>query len=105
MVERRDVEAALEARRELGKEYEPEIVDNFLAKIEQRLDERARERRPAHPQEHRGAVTPLVLGSIGLGIPVTAVALSNAPGAGGIIVAIIAWIAIAVANVAAMLRR
>ncbi len=32
VVERRDVEAALEARRELGKDYEPEIVDNFLAK-------------------------------------------------------------------------
>ena len=104
MVERGDVEAALEARRELGKDYEPEIVDNFLAKIEQRLDERARERRPAKP-EHQGAVTPLILGSIGLGIPVTAVALSNAPGAGGIIVAIVAWIAIAVANLAAMFRR
>jgi hypothetical protein len=104
MVERRDVQAALEARRELGAEYEPEIVDAFLEKIEQRLDERLRERRPA-AQAPQGAVTPLILGSIGLGIPVTAVALSNAPGAGGIIVAIVAWIAIAIANLAAMARR
>ena len=104
MIERRDVEAALEARRELGKEYEPEIVDSFLEKIEQHLDERARKHRPAGP-EHRGAVTPLVLGSIALGIPVTVVSLSNAPGAGGIAVAIVAWIAIAVANLAAMFRR
>src|SRR6266852_2940883 len=37
VVERRDVEAALEARRELGKDYEPEIVEAFLAKIEHRL--------------------------------------------------------------------
>jgi hypothetical protein len=42
----------------------------------------------------------VVLGSVGLGIPVTAVALSNSPGAGGVIVASVAWIAIAVANVA-----
>jgi len=104
MVERRDVEAALETRRELGAEYEPEIVDAFLEKIEQRLDERLRERRPA-AQGPQGAVTPLILGSIGLGIPVTAVALSNAPGTGGIVVAIVAWIAIAIANLAAMARR
>jgi hypothetical protein len=104
VIERKDVEAALEARRELGPEYEPQIVDAFLEKVEQRLDERLRERRPAVP-EQRGMVTPLILGSIALGIPVTAVALSNAPGAGGIIVAIIAWIAIAVANLAAMFRR
>lgn len=104
MIERKDVEAALEARRELGEEYEPEIIDAFLEKVEQRLDTRLRERRPGAP-EHQGAVTPLILGSIGLGIPVTAVALSNAPGAGGIIVAIVAWIAIAVANLAAMYRR
>jgi hypothetical protein len=100
MVERKDVEAALEARRELGPAYEDEIVDSFLAKIDQRLATR----KAAPPEEHR-TVTPLVLGSIGLGIPVTAVALSNAPGAGGIAVAIVAWIAIAAANIAAMLRR
>ena len=104
MVDRKDVESALEARRELGREYEPEIVDAFLEKIDQRLDERLRELPPAAHERH-GAVTPLVLGSIALGIPVTAVALSNAPGAGGIIVAIIAWIAIAAANLAAMSRR
>ena len=54
------------------------------------------------PPDHHGVRTPALLGSIGIGIgiPVTAVALSNAPGAGGVIVAIVAWVAIAVANVA-----
>jgi hypothetical protein len=99
MIERKDVEAALEARRELGREYEPELIEGFLAKIEKRLDQRPK---PA-PQEHH-AVTPLVLGSIALGIPITAIATSHG-GAGGIAVAIIAWIAIAVANLAAMFRR
>src|SRR5262249_50885020 len=105
MVERRDVEAALEARRELGKEYEPEIIDAFLEKIDARLAEQQRQT-PARPEQHQqGAITPLVLGSIALGIPITAVALSNAHGTGGIVVAIVAWIAIAVANVAVAVTR
>ena len=101
MVEPSDVHAALEARRELGPAYEDQIVDSMVEKIEKRLA--TRKDLPGPPQQ--GMVTPVVLGSIGLGIPVTAVALSNAPGAGGIIVAIIAWIAIGLANVAAMRRR
>lgn len=101
MVERREVEAALAARHELGREYEPEIVDSLVEKIERRLDER----RPAPRQEHQGAITPLLLGSVALGIPVTAVSLSNAPGVGGIVVAVVAWLAIGAANVTLVLRR
>ncbi|HET8893998.1 MAG TPA: hypothetical protein VFM96_07880 [Gaiellaceae bacterium] len=101
MVEPSDVHAALEARRELGPAYEDQIVDSLVEKIDKRL---ATRKVPAEPAQ-QGMVTPLVLGSIGLGIPVTAVALSNAPGAGGIAVAIVAWVAIGVANLAAMLRR
>ena len=103
MVERADVEAALRARRELGPEYESDIADSLAAKIEQRLEERGRERRPA-PRSSHGDPR-VLLGSIALGIPVTAIALSNSPGAGGVIVAIVAWIAIAVANVAYSQRR
>lgn len=101
MVEPSDVHAALEARRELGPAYEDQIVDSMVDKIEQRLATRKVPEAP--PQQ--GMVTPVVLGSIGLGIPVTAVALSNAPGAGGIIVAIIAWIAIGAVNLGVMFRR
>src|SRR5690242_9745853 len=97
MVERKDVEAALQARRELGPAYEPEIVDSMVEKIEKRLDERQQERRLPARAGH--ASPSVLLGSIALGIPVTAVALSNTHGsAGGVIVAIIAWLAIAVAN-------
>ena len=39
-MERRDVEAAVHARRELGPEYEDEIVDSLLAKIDQKLEGR-----------------------------------------------------------------
>jgi hypothetical protein len=104
MAERDEVEAALEARKELGAEYEPQIIDSFLERIEKRVGERRG--LPAHvhkPPEPPGLVLPLA--SIGLGIPITAVALSNAPGAGGVIVAIIAWIAIAIVNLAYAMRR
>ncbi|HEX5245862.1 MAG TPA: hypothetical protein VFW41_01895 [Gaiellaceae bacterium] len=104
-MERTDVQAALEARRELGPEYEPQIVDSIVDRIEKRLEERLGQRQLPAPARPPGAVTPLILGSIGLGIPVTAVALSDAPGAGGIAVAIVAWIAIAAANLGAMFRR
>jgi hypothetical protein len=98
MVERKDVEAALQARRELGPAYEDDIVDAMVDKIEQRLDERRGGAKPPARPSH--ADPRVLLGSIALGIPVTAVALSNAHGAGGVIVAIIAWIAIAIANIA-----
>ena len=104
MVERKDVEAALEARRELGQEYEPQIVDSLVEKIERRLDERLQERRAPAPRHHYFE-TRLALGSIGLGIGATAVATSNAHGTGGIVLAIIAWIAIAIVNLAYVLRR
>ncbi len=94
MVERKDVEAALAARHELGRAYEPEIVDSMLEKIERRLAER----RPADRPHREGSVTPLALGSIGCGVGATAI--STGQGIGGILVAIIAWIAIAVVNVA-----
>jgi hypothetical protein len=95
VVERKDVEAALEARRELGPGYEAQIVDSMVEKIEKRLDERLQAPAPRHqPYELR-----LALGSMGLGIGVTAVANSDAHGVGGIIISIVAWIAIAVINI------
>jgi hypothetical protein len=90
MVEREDVQAAIEARRELGEEMEPQVIDAFLERVEQRLEKRA-------PDEHR-RITPLALGSLGAGVGATAVA--SGMETGGIIVAIIAWIAIAIVNVA-----
>ena len=67
-VERRDVEAAVRARRELGPGYDDEIVDSLLAKIDERLEER----RPLRA-ERRGAITPLALGLAGCGVAATAI--------------------------------
>ena len=96
MVERKDVEAALEARRELGRGYDDEIVDSLLAKIDQRLEQR----KPAPPVE-RGMITPLVLGSLFFGVGATAVATGN----GAAWLAAIVWVAIAVINVAVVRYR
>jgi hypothetical protein len=94
MVERKDLEAALEARRELGRDYEADIVDSLVEKLERRLDERQAPP-PARPRR-TGAITPLALGSIGCGVGATAIATSH----GASWLAVIAWLAIAIINVA-----
>jgi hypothetical protein len=103
MVEREDVQSAIEARRELGEELEPQVIDSFLERIEKRIDERVRNTRPAKPKP-----IPLILplGSLGIGIGATGAALGPTDGsAGGIVVAIVAWLAIAIVNIAYALRR
>jgi len=99
MVERKDVEAALAARHELGRAYEPEIVDSMLEKIEKRLAERPPA--PAPEYRHRGSFTPLALGSIRAGVGATAIATIHHQGW----VAVIAWIAIVLVNFAVAFRR
>jgi hypothetical protein len=101
VVERQDVEAALRARHELGPEYEPEILDALVDKIERRLDERQRQLAPPPSPPRHDLDLRLVLGSFGFGIAATAIATGNGQGW----VAVIAWIAIVVVNVAYMLRR
>ena len=102
MAEREELQAALEARRELGPDYEPHIIDSFLERIEHRLDERRpRPARQHKPPEPPALVVPLV--SIGMGIAITGAASGIHPG--GFIVAIVAWIAIAIVNVAYAMRR
>jgi hypothetical protein len=103
IVHRDDVETALEARRELGPQYEPQVIDAFVERIERRVEERIGTRAPA---ERRPIPILLPLGSLGIGIGATGAALGPTNGgAGGILVAIVAWIAIAVVNAAYALRR
>jgi cytochrome P450 len=68
-----ELEAAVEARKELGEEMEPAVIDAFVARIEQRLadrggeDERALKRKREHQKE-------MVLGSMAISIPLFAIA-------------------------------
>ena len=102
-IDRAELEGALEARRELGPTYERDVVDSFVDKIERRIDDRLRSREPA---ERHPVPLLLPLGSLGIGIGATGAALGPTNGsAGGIFVAVIAWLAIAIVNLAYALRR
>lgn len=105
-VDREEMEAVLETRRELGAHYEPALVDSFAEKIERAIDARVAERtggrdvqgrRDAKAREAAGN-RQMALGivSLGTGIPITAIAGSfgDLPGV------IAAWTGIAVVNVA-----
>jgi hypothetical protein len=77
MTEREELQAHVAARRELGPEYEPELVDSFLERVEGKLDQRHRGKAARRDKEHH-AITPLVLGSLVLSIPLIGVAGAQA---------------------------
>jgi hypothetical protein len=93
-VPREELQAAIEARRELGADMEPEVIDSFVERIERRLVERSEEseralrRRREHQKE-------MILGAMGISIPLLALAAIFTGLAGVIVVcAVLAVIAI-----------
>jgi len=105
-IPRDDLAAAVDARQELGRDSEREVVDAFLdrveAAIDARVDERLARRAPQPPERapSRPSVA-LALGSMGIGIAVTGAASGLDDGEP---VAIIAWLVIAAINIAHALR-
>ena len=73
VIPRDELEAAIDARKELGAEMEPAVIDAFVERIERRLEQRAGEseqalkRKRAHQKE-------MVLGAMGISIPLFALA-------------------------------
>jgi hypothetical protein len=63
-----ELEAAIEARKELGVELEPAIIDGFVERIERRLAERGTESEHAlkAKREHQKE---MVLGAMGISVP------------------------------------
>jgi hypothetical protein len=85
-VARRDeIQAAIEARKELGAEMEPALIDSFVDRIERGLDERAaeRDRSLKKKREHQKE---LLLGAMGISVPLFALAAIFAGLAGVIVV-------------------
>src|SRR5437762_13552135 len=85
-----ELEAVIHARQEVGPELEPQLVERFVdrleAEIDRRVDQRlAQQRRPPTSR----SITPMVLGSLGIAIPLMGVAGGTA-GAAGIIAVCIA---------------
>jgi hypothetical protein len=96
LVPRDEVQAAVEARKELGADMEPELIDAFVERIERRLvqrseeSERALRRRREHQKE-------MVLGAMGISIPLLAIA-AIFTGLAGVIVVCGALAVIAIAT-------
>jgi hypothetical protein len=107
-VSRQDIEAALATRRELGLQYEKEVVDSFADRVEHaiqaRVDWRLTQRMHDDALERRYAGQQLALGivSLGTGIPITAITLGVNDGS--ILATAIAWAGIAAVNAAHALR-
>ena len=102
-ITREDVASTVAARRELGEEMEPAVVDAFLDRVERAIDARVAESRPApRSGSGAGASFALSIASLGMGIPITAIAAE----AGGIAGIIAAWVGIVGVNLShALLRR
>ena len=73
MVPKDELEAAIEARKELGADMEPALIDGFVARIEQRLAERASDNERSLKQK-RDHQKEMVLGAMGISIPLFALA-------------------------------
>jgi hypothetical protein len=109
---RREVQAALGARKELGFEYEEAIAQGLLDRVNQLALMRAAEiRREAERVDHVAAAEKesrhqrFVLGiiSLGAGIPITAISAGAVePSLAGVLVS---WAGIVGVNIAAALRQ
>jgi hypothetical protein len=73
VVVRDELRAAVEARKELGEEMEPAVIDAFVARIERRLADRGDAGARALKLE-RDHQKEMVLGSMGISIPLLAIA-------------------------------
>jgi hypothetical protein len=119
----RELRAAAETHSELPPEYRDAVLESFVDRVGREIDARVDARlaqaaaRPVAPQPgpatpasraHRPfSPLPMALGSIALGIPITAIAVSAGTHPAGLWGLIVVWIAIAVINLgyAARLRR
>jgi hypothetical protein len=101
-IDRTDLEAALAARRELGEEMEPAVLESFLEKIDRGIDGRIDARLASHRGRHGGAARhgselALAIVSVILGAGIASSA--------SLAVVIAAWIGIVLVNAVYTLRR
>lgn len=82
--------ATVEARRDLGPEYESALIESFVSRLEVAVTQRTlaemRAAPPPRPQGGGRSSALIVLGSMGMGIPLTAIAAAEA-GAAGLLLA------------------
>jgi hypothetical protein len=95
-VRKDELEAAIEARKELGTDMEPALAESFVERIEKRLAERTEEseRSLKRKRDHQKE---MVLGAMGISIPLLAIA-AIFTGLAGVIVVCAALAVIAVVS-------
>lgn len=103
-----ELAALLEARRELGKDYEPALVESFMERLNQAIDARVRadlaerDPKPGTVQTaFQRAQLQLGIVSVTVGIPITAIA----GGTGRMAGLAVAWGGIAAVNLAHALSQ
>jgi small-conductance mechanosensitive channel len=96
IVPKDELRAAIAARKELGDDLEPAVIDAFVERIERQLVERARESEQSlkRKREHQKE---MVLGAMGISIPLFVIA-AIFTGLAGVIVVSAALAVIAVAS-------
>ncbi|MFJ6214545.1 hypothetical protein ACIQGZ_14605 [Streptomyces sp. NPDC092296] len=106
-----DLDAAVQTRKELGAEYESEIVDSFLARLDARLEAQVERRvaeriteyarppqqRAQHQQGGRSFGPKLSIISMALGIPLSGIG----GGTAGVTGLMVVWAGIVGVNIAA----
>ena len=101
---RKDLAATVEARRELGAEYEPEIIDAFLEKVDARIAERTQQQPPVKllppPKDDPGGLA-LAIVSVVAGIPITGIAASQE----GLLAIFVCWGGLVGINLARAVSR
>ena len=110
-----ELRAAAETHKELGPEYQDAVLESFVERVGREIDARVDARlaqaavRPVAPQPapaqparqpKQFSPLPMALGSIALGIPITAIVVSAGTHPVGFWGLLVVWIAIAVINVA-----
>jgi hypothetical protein len=109
---RQDMRATIEARRDLGPDYEAALVESFVERLDESIARRVRAEMHAtgaqpypspHPPPRKGGngSIPIALGSMGLGIPLTAIAAESS----GTLGLLLVWGGIVAINLAHALGR
>ncbi|MBO3748529.1 hypothetical protein J5X84_20835 [Streptosporangiaceae bacterium NEAU-GS5] len=108
---REDLKATLAARRDLGPDYEDALVESFLDKLDQEITARVRGEVASNARygtagiraakEDRDRSVGVALGSLGIGVPLTAIAAGTTHGPG----LVVAWAGIIAVNFAYAIGR
>jgi hypothetical protein len=107
---RQDMRATIEARRDLGPDYEAALVESFVERLDESIARRVRAEMhatgaqpypPPPPRKGGNGSIPIALGSMGLAIPLTAIAAQTS----GTLGLLLVWGGIVAINLAHALSR